>query len=124
MTRKYLLALLKSFIAQYDLDLQNAVYLLGGRASLMRLQRFRETLSAIKPKYQHLCRELHWLCDLLSLNMVGDISSDESGYFALIDPADDVVWTICVLTDIAHGLLDDFNEFSETSETNLNEVAA
>jgi len=29
-----------------------------------------------------------------------------------------------VLTDIAHGLLDDFNEFSETSETNLNEVAA
>ena len=124
MTRKYLLALLKSFIAQYDLDLQNAVYLLGGRASLMRLQRFRETLSAIKPKYQHLWRELHWLCDLLRLNMVGDISSDESGYFALIDPADDVVWTICVLTDIAHGLLDDFNEFSETSETNLNEVAA
>tara|TARA_R110002124_G_scaffold69504_16_gene186899 strand:- start:3007 stop:3381 length:375 start_codon:yes stop_codon:yes gene_type:complete len=124
MSRKHLLALLKSFIAQYDLDLQNAVYLLGGRASLMRLQRFRKTLSAIKPKFQHLCRELNWLCDLLSLDMVGDISSDESGYFALIDPVDDVVWTICVLTDIAQGLSDDFDEFLETSEIDLSEVAA
>ena len=59
MTRKNLLALLKSYIAQYDLDLQHAVLLLGGSTALMRLQRFRETLSAIKPKYQHLCRELH-----------------------------------------------------------------
>tara|TARA_R100001369_G_scaffold27326_2_gene49210 strand:+ start:13039 stop:13413 length:375 start_codon:yes stop_codon:yes gene_type:complete len=124
MTRKHLLALLKSYTAQYDLYLQNAVYLLGGRASLMRSQRFRKTLSAIKPKYQHICRELNCICDLLSLDIVGDISSDEPAYFALIDPVDDVVWTICVLADIAQGLSDDFYEFLETSEIDLSEVAA
>tara|TARA_R100001369_G_scaffold86130_1_gene120358 strand:- start:2689 stop:3063 length:375 start_codon:yes stop_codon:yes gene_type:complete len=124
MTRKHLIALLKSFIAQYDLDLQNAAYLLGGRASLMRLPRFRKALSDIKPKYQHLSRELNRLYDLLSLDVVSDINSDESGYFPLIDPADDVVWTICVLTDIAQGLLDGFYELSETSENDLSGVAA
>lgn len=124
MTRKHLLALLKSFIAQYDLDLQKVVNMLGGRVALMRLQRFRKTLSAIKPRYQHLSRELNWLRDLISLDMVGEISSDESGYFALIEPVDDVVWTICVLTDIAQGLSDDFDEFLETSEIDLSEVAA
>ncbi|MGY9037763.1 hypothetical protein [Sulfitobacter sp. M13] len=124
MTRKQLIALLKSFIAQYDLDLQNAAYLLGDRAALMRLPRFRKALSAKKPKYHHLGRELNWLCDLLSLGIVSEINSDESDYFPLIDPADDVVWTICVLTDIAQGLLDGFYEFSETSENDLSEVAA
>jgi hypothetical protein len=37
MTRKQFLARVKAFIAQNDLDLQNAVLLLGGVSALMRL---------------------------------------------------------------------------------------
>ncbi|MFT6091330.1 hypothetical protein [Sulfitobacter sp.] len=124
MTRKHFLALVKSFIAQYDLDLQNAVLLLGGAAALMRLQRFRRALTAPKPKYDRLHRELNWLCDLLNLENVGDFDSEESGCFAMIDPTDDVVWTICVLTDIAQGLLDDFYEISDATGDDQSEVAA
>lgn len=124
MTRKHLIALIKTYIAQYDLDLQNAVLLLGGGAALMRLQRFRKTLSAPAPKYDRLHREINWLCDLLSLTNVEDVDSEESGYFAMIDPADDVVWTICVLTDIAQGLLDGFEDISEVTWDDQSEVAA
>ena len=124
MTRKHLLALLKSFIAQHDLDLQNAVLLLGGGAALMRLQRFRRALSASKPKYHRLRRELNWLCGLLCLENVEDVDSEEAGHFAMIDPADDVVWTICVLTDIAQGLLDGFEDISEVTWDDQSEVAA
>lgn len=124
MTRKHLIALIKSYIAQYDLDLQNAVLLLGGSAALMRLQRFRRALSVPNPKFIRVQRELHWLCDLLSLENVGDIDSAESGYFAMIDPDDDAVWTICVLTDIAQGLLDGFDGVSGANEVAQGEVAA
>ncbi len=124
MTRTHLLALVRSFIAQYDLDLQNAVLLLGGSTALMRLQRFRRSLSAAKPKFYRLRRELNWLCDLLSLEHVGDIDSDESGYFADIDPNDDAVWTICILTDIAQGLLDGFDDISDAAWDDQGEVAA
>lgn len=120
MTRKHLLALLKSFIAQYDLDLQNVVNMLGGRAAPMRLQK----LSFSKSSYQHLGRVLNRLCGLLSPKTIIDINSDDSTCFARLDPAGDVVWAICVLTDIAQGLLNDFHEFSETSEIDLSEVAA
>ncbi len=124
MTRKHFLTLLKSFIAQYDLELQNAVLLLGGSAALMRLQRFRRALSAKNPEFFNLQRELNWLCDLLSLETVGDIDSEESGYFATIDPDDDAVWTICVLTDIAQSLLGGFDEISDASGYGQGEVAA
>jgi hypothetical protein len=124
MTRIHLLALIRSYIAQYDLELQNAVLLLGGSAALMRLQRFRRALSVPKPKILHLQRELTWLCDLLSLEFVGDIDSDESGYFAAISPNDDAVWMICLLTDIAKGILDGFDEISEANIDDQNEVAA
>ncbi len=120
MTRKHLLALLKSFIAQYDLDLQNVVNMLGGRAAPMRLQK----LSFSKSSYQHLGRVLNRLCGLLSPKTVSDFNSDGSTCFARLDPAGDVVWANCVLSDIAQGLLDDFHKFSETSETDLSEVAA
>ena len=124
MTRKHLVALIQAYIVQYDLDLQHAVLILGGPAAIMRLQRFRRALSAPMPKYDRLHRELSWLSDLLSLEAVGDIDSEESGYFAMLDPNDQVVWTICVLTDIAQGLLDGFDEISEARGDDLGEVAA
>jgi len=111
-------------MAQYDLDLQHAVLLLGGPTALMRLQRFRRALSAPKPKYDRLHRELNWLCDLLNLEHVGDFESEESGRFAMIDPTDDAVWMICVLTDIAQGLLDDFYEISDATGIDQIEEAA
>jgi len=124
MTRTHLLALIKSYIAQYDIDIQHAVLLLGGRPALMRLQRFRRAMAGKNPKLYHLRRELNWLCDLLSLEHVGDIDSDESGYFADIDPNDDAVWTICILTDIAQGLLDGFDDISDAVWDDQGEVAA
>ena len=124
MTRKHLIALIKSYVAQYDLDLQHAVLLLGGPAALMRLQRFRRALSAPQPKILRLQREINWLCDLLSLEHVGDIESEESGYFARIDPDADVVWNICVLTDIAQSLLDGFDGISNAGDDEQGEVAA
>ena len=90
----------------------------------MRLQRFRRALSAPKPKYDRLHRELNWLCDLLNLEHVGDFESEESGRFAMIDPTDDAVWMICVLTDIAQGLLDDFYEISDATGIDQIEEAA
>ncbi len=125
MTRQHFLALVKSFMAEYDMDLQNAVLLLGGPAALMRLQRFRRALATPKPKYDRLHRELNWLCDLLSLEHVGDFDSEEAGHFAMIDPDDDVVWTICVLTDITQVLLDELCEISDaTGDDQIDEVAA
>ena len=124
MTWKHLLALLKSFTSQYDIELQHAALLLGGPASLMRLQRFRRALSVPNPKFLRLERELNWLCDLLNLENVGDIDSEGSGYFAMIDPNDDAVWTICVLTDIAQGLLESCDRISDASDDEQGEVAA
>ena len=83
-----------------------------------------QKLSFSKSSYQHLGRVLNRLCGLLSPKTIIDINSDDSTCFARLDPAGDVVWAICVLSDIAHGLLDDFHKFSETSEIDLSEVAA
>ncbi len=124
MTRKHLIALLKSFMAQNDVDLQNAVLLLGGSAALMRLQRFRRSMSDTNAKFAKQKRELYWLCDLLNLENVADIDRDESGYFAEIDPADDAVWMICGLTEAAQDLLERFEAVSDARDTEQGEVAA
>ncbi len=124
MTRKHVRALLKSFMAQNDVDLQNAVLLLGGSAALMRLQRLRRSMSDKDAKFAKLQRELNWLCDLLSLENVADIDGEEFGYFAEIDPADDAVWMICGLTEAAQDLLQEFEAISDASDKEHGEVAA
>lgn len=124
MTRKHVLALLKSFMAQKDVDLQNAVLLLGGSAALMRLQRFRRSMSDKNAKFRKQKHELNWLCDLLSLENVADIDREESGYFAEIDPADDAVWMICGLTESVQDLLDRFESISDANDEEQGEVAA
>jgi len=105
MTRKQFLARVNAFLAQFDLDLQNAVLLLGGAPALMRLQRFRRSLSSANDKTIRLRRELHWLHDLLSLENVGDYETEEAGFFAMIEPEDPVVWNICMLTDTVEDLV-------------------
>ena len=124
MTRKHLLALLKSFMAQNDVDLQNAVLLLGGSAALMRLQRFRRIMADKNAKFAKQKRELNWLCDLLSLENVADIDREESGCFAEIDPDDDAVWMICELTESVQDLLDRFESISDANDEEQGEVAA
>lgn len=105
MIRKQFLAQVKSFIAQHDLDLQHSVLLLGGSPALMRLQRFRQSLTGANGKSLRLARELNWLHDLLSLEHVADIDREESAYFAMIDLDDQAVWAICTLTEAVSALI-------------------
>jgi hypothetical protein len=124
MTRKQFLARLKAFIAQNDLDLQNAVLLLGGAPALMRLQRFRRTLNTSSNKSIRLRRELTWLHDLLSLEHAGDFDTEEAGHFAMIDPADPVVWSICTLTEAVAELIDGLDALRASPGEQASEVAA
>ena len=124
MNRKQILALVKSFIAQYDLDLQNAVFLLGGSAALMRLQRFRRSLSASNATGVRLHRELNWLHELLSLENVGDPYSEEAGCFSMINPEDPVVWNICILTEAVSDLISDVAGIRAAGNDRVSEVAA
>ena len=124
MTRKQFLAHVKAFIAQNDLDLQNAVLLLGGASALMRLHRFRRTLNTSSSKSIRLRRELTWLHDLLSLEHVGDFDADESAHFAMIDPEDPVVWSICTLTETVADLIDGLGALQAASGDLDGEVAA
>jgi hypothetical protein len=124
MTRKQFLARVKAFIAQYDLDLQNAVLLLGGAPALMRLQRFRRSLNASNDKSVRLHREFNWLYDLLRLETVGDFDTEESGHFAMIDPEDPVVWSICTLTEAVADLINDLDAVKTASGDERGEVAA
>tara|TARA_R110002049_G_scaffold2822_3_gene22831 strand:- start:1584 stop:1958 length:375 start_codon:yes stop_codon:yes gene_type:complete len=124
MTRKQFLARVKAFIAQNDLDLQHAVLLLGGAPALTRLQRFRRALNTSSNKSIRLRRELTWLHDLLSLEHVGDFDADEAGHFAMIDPADPVVWSICTLTEAVADLIDGLDELRAASGDLDGEVAA
>lgn len=124
MTRKQFLARVKAFIAQFDLDLQNAVLLLGGAPALMRLQRFRRSLNASNDKSVRLHRELNWLYDLLSLENVGDFDTEESGHFAMIDPEDPVVWSICKLTEGVADLIEGLDALQAQVGGQQGEVAA
>lgn len=124
MNRKHLIALVKSFIAENDLDMQHAALLLGGPPALARLQRFRRLLSAAPQKVQRVNHELKWLHSLFSLENVGDIDSEESGYFAMIDPDDRAVGTICVLVENIEELLNNFDVVADTDDDAQSEVAA
>lgn len=123
MTRQQILARVKSFIAQYDLDLQHSVLLLGGAPALMRLQRFRRSLTS-DPKSIRLTRELTWLNDLLSLENVGDIDREESGFFSAIHPNDPAVWAICALTEAVSTLKADIEVLDYATNDTIDEVAA
>ena len=90
----------------------------------MRLQCFRRALAGANPKFTRLQHELSWLCDLINLEIVGDIDSEESATFALIEQNDDAVCTICVLTDISQSLIDSFDDFSDTASGVQSEAAA
>jgi hypothetical protein len=124
MKRKQFLALVQSFIAQNDMDLQNAVLLLGGSSALMRLQRFRRSLMSLDPKIIHLTQDLTWLNDLLSLEHVGDVDREESGYFSIIDPDDPAVWAICALTEAVSALLAELDVLDDAIDDQNKEVAA
>tara|TARA_R110000787_G_scaffold91830_2_gene193460 strand:- start:74 stop:448 length:375 start_codon:yes stop_codon:yes gene_type:complete len=124
MKRKQFLALVQSYIAQNDMDLQNAVLLLGGSSALMRLQRFRRSLMSLDPKTIHLTRDLTWLNDLLSLEHVGDVDREESGYFSTIHPDDPEVWTICALTEAVSALLAELDVLDDAIDDQNKEVAA
>ncbi|AML52804.1 hypothetical protein RC74_17455 [Falsihalocynthiibacter arcticus] len=123
MNRKQLLAAVKAFIAQNDMELQNAVLLLGGSVALMRLQRFRRALTAPNGKVR-LLRELNWLHGLLGLEHVADFDREEAGYCAMINPEDPVVWQICLLTEAVGALIDGYEQIMPVGGEQAGEVAA
>ena len=81
MNRKRIIALVKSFIEQNDIELQNAALLLGGSSALMRLQRLRRTIATSDKIEMRHRRELNWLSNLLGLEYASDIDGEEGGYF-------------------------------------------
>ena len=124
MNRKQFYASVKSFITQNDMDLQNAVLLLGGAPALMRIQRLRRSLAKPHNKGGQIGRELNWLYDLLSLENVGDFGAEEAGYFAMINPDHPVVWSICLLTEAVADLIEGYDSLPASASEQDDEVAA
>ena len=106
MNRKQMIALVKYFIEQNDIELQNAALLLGGPSALMRLQRLRRAIAIsdrIETKHR---RELNWLSRLLGLDYADDLFGEEGDYFVMISPEDPAVITICLLTEQLNELIE------------------
>ena len=124
MTRKHILALMNYFTAQNDVDLRNAVLLLGCSAALMRLPRFRHSMSNKNEKLRKDKHGLDLMCDLLSLENVADADREKCAHLAEIDPAHDAVWLICRLTKTDRDFLQGFEAISDANENEQSEVAA
>jgi len=90
---------LRQFIGDYQPALANAASLLAGRKGLRLVDLIVDGLQhrlAPSPRTMHALNEL---LSILSLGSVHDEMSDESGFFAMLDPADPIVSEICLLTD-------------------------
>ncbi|MEP2533849.1 hypothetical protein [Shimia sp.] len=97
MKRSKKLELCKSFLSTTDLELQNAVLLLGGSPALMRLQRFRAKVATADGFKSSHRRELNWLKGLLGLDQFEETENDEFFCFAELSPEDPIVPSLCLL---------------------------
>lgn len=85
--------------------LMNASQLLGGARAARRTARLLDDLRREPSLNTRVRRELRALQDLLSLEHVDDPDREESGFFALLDPTDPVVYDLCMLKDGLEGHL-------------------
>ena len=97
---------LRDFVATHREGLLIAAELLGGHRGVgLALEIFGE-LSSARPVSRRTQMRVIALIELLSLERVHELGSEECSRFAAIDPCDPVVEEICLLTD---GLRDAFD---------------
>ncbi|WP_209427454.1 hypothetical protein [Pararhodobacter sp. SW119] len=87
------------FAAENADGLVGAAALLGGRRGKQLAHTLIERLAVDRQISASTHRALEALRALLALENVHDENREEAGNFAMIDPADPVVETICLLTD-------------------------
>lgn len=102
MTKTEKRALALNFLSRNDLQLQNAVLLLGGPQALWRLQRLRQSLAKSTQFTSSHRNGLNWLHDLLSLKFV---ENDDSMEPMAIDPMDPAVHDVCLLSEACDRIL-------------------
>ncbi|WGT52616.1 hypothetical protein [Thioclava nitratireducens] len=91
--------LMSEFLTENRQALREAATLLGGPQAARRVAALTRDLAQPTPISRTLWRQLQWVSDLLTLELVDDLDSLEAGYFADLDPNDPVVEEICLLTD-------------------------
>jgi hypothetical protein len=102
MTKTQKRALALNFLSRNDLQLQNAVLLLGGAQALWRLQRLRQSLATSAQFTSRHRNGLNWLNDLLSLKFV---EYDNTMELMAIDPMDPAVHDVCLLSEACDRML-------------------
>ncbi|OWY10364.1 hypothetical protein B6V72_17265 [Thioclava sp. F34-6] len=91
--------LMSEFLTENREALRDAATRLGGPQAAHRVAALTRDLAKPTPISRTLWRQLQWVSDLLTLELVDDFNSLEAGYFADLDPNDPVVAEICLLTD-------------------------
>lgn len=93
------IAPLRTFAARHQEALLHAAGLLAGPTGERLAQDVLDTLSRAVPLSRRDRRQIDALLDILSLENVHDLDSEEGARFALLDPAAPIVEEICLLTD-------------------------
>lgn len=115
--------LMSEFLTENREALCDAATRLGGPQAAGRVAALTRDLAQPAPISRKLRRELQWVSDLLTLELVDDLDSLEAGYFADLDPNDPVVEEICLLTDQYTDRLADL-QAEERADTSQRQQAA
>tara|TARA_R100001530_G_scaffold135694_1_gene113575 strand:- start:10715 stop:11161 length:447 start_codon:yes stop_codon:yes gene_type:complete len=100
------IAPLRDFVASHREGLLHAAGLLGGHRGIDLALEISEELSSARPVSRRTRTQVIALIELLSLERVHQLGSEECSRFTAINPCDPVVEEICLLTD---GLRDSLN---------------
>lgn len=88
-----------AWLSEHADALLNASQLLGGVRAARRTARLLEDLRREPSLNTRVRRELQALRDLVSLEHVEDPDREECAFFALLNPADPVVYDLCMLKE-------------------------
>ena len=90
---------LRVFAGEHREALIHAAELLAGRRGEHLALDVTDALARVAPLTRRDMHHLHELVNILALENLDDLDSEESARFALLDPASTVVEEICLLTD-------------------------
>ncbi|WP_306131677.1 hypothetical protein [Roseivivax marinus] len=90
---------LRAFAEEHREALIHAAELLAGRRGERLALEVSDALAGAPPLTRRDMQQLNALLDILALENVDDLDSEECARFALIDPASPIVEEICLLTD-------------------------
>lgn len=94
------------FLKEHGPVLETAAELLGGTPWRQRVTRLCGDLGAVSISFRRCLKELNALLALVSLERVGDLDADETGYFATVEPDDPRVHDICLLCECLEEFLE------------------